>query len=140
MYVFENALALNAADTVYFNQLKGRTINGYFKDGNIDYMHAKGNAESVYYGQDESNKFISVNKAKSDIIDMYFNDKKPQKVVFRSSVEGTAFPMRQVNHQEIRLRGFKWNEALRPKTKFELLPALLPNTKKPTGTKNAVKN
>jgi len=139
MYVFENALALNAADTVYFNQLKGRTINGYFKDGNIDYMHAKGNAESVYYGQDERNKFISVNKAKSDIIDMYFNDKKPQKVVFRSSVEGTAFPMRQVNHQEIRLRGFKWNEALRPKSKFELLPALLPNPKKPTVTKNAVK-
>ncbi len=139
MYVFENALALNAADTVYFNQLKGRTINGYFKNGDIDYMHAKGNAESVYYGQDERNKFISVNKAKSDIIDMYFNEKKPQKVVFRSSVEGTAFPMRQVNHQEIRLRGFKWNEALRPKSKFELLPALLPEIKKPPVTKAAVK-
>jgi len=136
MYVFENALALNAADTTYFNQLKGRTINGYFKDGNIDYMHAKGNAESVYYAQDERNKFISVNKAKSDIIDMYFNDKKPQKVVFRSSVDGTAYPMRQVDHVEIRLRGFKWNEALRPKNKFELLPVtVVPEVKKPVVTK-----
>jgi hypothetical protein len=123
MYVFENALALNKVDTLYFNQLRGRTINGWFKDGEIDYMRSKGNAESVYYGQDDANKFVSVNKAKADIIDMYFDDKKPRKVVLRSSVEGTAYPMRQVNHQEIRLRGFKWQEGLRPKTRYELLPA-----------------
>jgi lipopolysaccharide export system protein LptA len=131
MYVFENAIALNKVDTLYFNQLRGRTINGYFKDGDIDYMHAKGNAESIYYGQDDRNKFISVNKAKADIIDMYFSNKKPDKVVLRSSVEGTAYPMKQVNHTEIRLKGFKWREAQRPKTKFELLP---PNVLVPKAT------
>jgi lipopolysaccharide export system protein LptA len=132
MYVFENALALNKTDSLYYNQLKGRTINGYFKNGEIDYMHAKGNAESVYYGQDERNKFISVNKAKADIIDMYFDNKKPRKVVLRSSVEGTAYPMRQVNHEDLRLRGFKWLDALRPKSKYAFIPAdSLPKAKLP---------
>jgi hypothetical protein len=121
MYVFENALAINKVDSLYFNQLKGRTINGYFKDGDIDWMHSKGNAESVYYGQDDANKFVSVNKAKSDIIDMYFENKKPIKVVMRSSVEGTAYPMKQVNHEELRLNGFKWQDVLRPKTKYEFI-------------------
>lgn len=134
MYAFENALTINKLSDVYYNQVKGRTINGYFKDGNIDYMRAKGNAESIYYGQDDDNKFVSVNKAKSDIIDMYFTDKKPQKVVLRSSVEGTAFPMRQVNHEEMRLRGFKWQDYRRPKTKEELFsppkPNPVPETKK----------
>lgn len=120
MYVFENALSINKVGSDYYNQVKGRTINGYFKDGNIEYMRAKGNAESVYYAQDEDNKFIGVNKANSDIIDMYFQDKKPQKVVFRSNLVGTTYPMRQVNHDELRLRGFKWLEDLRPKSKYDL--------------------
>jgi len=122
MYAFENAMAINKLTPLYFNQVKGRTLNGYFKNGNINYIRAKGNAENVYYGQDDENKFISVNKGKSDIIDMYFGeDRKPLRVVMRSSVEGTAFPMRQVNHEELRLRGFDWQEDIRPKTKEELL-------------------
>lgn len=120
MYVFENALTVNKVGTGYYNQIKGRTINGYFRNGNIDFMRAKGNSESVYYAQDEGNKFIGVNKATADIIDMYFEEKKPEKVVFRSNLVGTTYPMRQVNHEELRLRGFKWLEELRPKTKYEL--------------------
>ncbi|CAN5491452.1 hypothetical protein BH10BAC2_BH10BAC2_12210 [soil metagenome] len=120
LYVFENALTVNKVGTGYYNQIKGRTINGYFKSGNIDFMRAKGNAESIYYAQDEGSKFIGVNKATADVIDMYFEEKKPEKVIFRSNLVGTTYPMRQVNHEELKLRGFKWLEELRPKTKYEL--------------------
>jgi len=120
IYVFENALTVNKVGPAYYNQVKGRTINGYFKNGNIDFMRAKGNSESIYYAQDEDNKFVGVNQATSDIIDMYFQEKKPQKVVFRSNLKGTTYPMRQVNHEELKLRGFKWLEELRPKSKYDL--------------------
>jgi len=120
LYVFENALSIDKVGPAYYNQVKGRTINGYFKNGNMDYIRAKGNAESIYYAQDEGNKYIGVNKATSDIIDMYFEEKKPQKVVFRSNLQGTTYPMRQVNHDELRLRGFKWLDNLRPKSKYDL--------------------
>jgi len=120
LYVFENALAVSKVGSNYYNQIKGRTINGYFIDGNIDNMRAKGNAESVYYAQDDYGKFIGVNKATADIIDMYFREKKPQRVVFRSSLVGTTYPMRQVNHDELRMRNFKWLDELRPKTKYAL--------------------
>ncbi len=121
MHVFENALLINKVGASYFNQVKGRTINGYFKDGNINYMRAKGNAESIYYAQDDYNKYIGVNRATADVIDMYFENKKPQKVVFRVNLVGTTFPMRQVNHEDMKLRGFKWLDNIRPKTKNELL-------------------
>ncbi|HEY6977448.1 MAG TPA: OstA-like protein [Chitinophagaceae bacterium] len=120
MYAFENAMTINKVGSEYYNQVKGRTINGYFKDGNIEFMRAKGNSESVYYAQDDENKFIGVNKATADIIDMYFSERKPQRVVFRSNLVGTTYPMRQVNHEELRLRGFKWLDELRPKTKSDL--------------------
>jgi lipopolysaccharide export system protein LptA len=120
MYVFENALTINKVGSMYYNQVKGRTMNAYFENGNIVYSRTKGNSESIYYAQDDENKFIGVNKATADIIDMYFEDKKPQRVVFRSNLVGTSYPMRQVNHEELRLRGFQWLEDIRPKSKDDL--------------------
>jgi hypothetical protein len=137
MYVFENAMAINKVDSAgnYYNQVKGRTINGYFKEGSIEFMRAKGNSESVYYAQDEGNKFIGVNKATADIIDMYFDEKKPQRVVFRSNLAGTSYPMRQVNHEELKLRGFKWLEVLRPKSQYDLFTEPPPAIKEETNDK-----
>lgn len=137
MYVFENAISIGKVDSSgnYYNQVKGRTINGYFKDGSIEFMRAKGNAESVYYAQDEGNKFIGVNKATADIIDMYFEERKPQRVVFRSNLNGTSYPMRQVNHEELKLRGFKWLDALRPKSQYDLFTEPPPPIKEETNEK-----
>lgn len=122
MYVFENAMAISRVDsTQYFNQLKSTTINALFEDGNIYYMRAKGNAENVYYGQDEQNRFIGVSRSTSDVIDMLFEDKKPKRVSFIRSFDGTSYPMREVNHEELKIRGFRWLDAIRPKTKFDIL-------------------
>ncbi len=83
-------------------------------------MRAKGAAENIYYGVDEAGGFFGVNRSTSDVINIYFADKKPNKVVFINNLQGTVSPMRQVNHEDMRLRGFKWQESRRPKSKFEL--------------------
>lgn len=122
LYVFENSMAINKVDSAeYYNQLRGTTINANFLDGKIHDMRAKGNAENVYYALDEEKNFIGVNKSSADIIDVFFEDSKPQKVVFLRNLEGTTYPMRGTNHEELKIRGFKWNENLRPKSKFDLL-------------------
>ncbi len=123
LYVFENAMAISRVDsTQYFNQLKGRTLNAFFTDGKIHFLSAKGNAENVYYGQDEQKRFIGVNKSNADMIEVLFDeDSKPKTVHFRSNVDGTAYPMRQVNHEELKIRSFKWLNEIRPKSKFDIL-------------------
>jgi len=121
LQVFENGLAISNVQGEYYNQVKGNSINGYFKAGNIDNLRARGNAASIYYAVDDDSAFIGVNQSTADIIDMYFTDKKPQKVIFRNDLKGTTFPMNQVNHTEIRLRGFRWLNDRRPKTWKELL-------------------
>lgn len=122
MYVFENAMAISKVDsTQFFNQLKSTTINALFEDGKIYFMRAKGNAENVYYGQDEQNRFIGVSKSSSDVIDMLFDDSKPKRVSFIRGFDGTSYPMRQANHDELKIRGFQWLDKIRPKTKFDIL-------------------
>ncbi len=118
LYVYENALTIQKVGANYYNQVKGNSINAYFLNGQMDHLRAKGNAETIYYGVDNKKKFVAVNKANCDVIDMYFERKKdessPHKIVMRNNLTGTAFPMGQVNHSDMRLRGFRWLIDLRP--------------------------
>lgn len=120
--VFENAMAISRVDsTQYFNQVKSTSINAYFIDGKINFLRAKGNAENVYYGQDEQKKFTGVAKNNSDLMDILFEDSKVKRVTFIRGFDGTMYPMHQVDHNELKLRGYKWLDNLRPKSKYEIL-------------------
>lgn len=121
--VYENAIAINKVDsTNYYNQLKCITLNAYFLNGNIYFMRAQGSAENVYYGQDEANRFIGVSRSTADRIDVLFdNQHKPSRISFINNFDGTLYPMHDVNHESIRIRGFKWLDNLRPKSKFDIL-------------------
>lgn len=122
LYVFENGLAINASDSSnrMFNQIKGNRLHGYFTNGEIDYMRAQGNAESVYYVKDEKDALVGINNATADIIDIRVKNKELNKVVYIGDVSGNMIPLKQATEQNKFLRGFKWLEERRPKTKFEL--------------------
>lgn len=123
LYVFENAMALSQVDsTIYFNQVKGNTINAYFDTtGQIQFLRSKGNSENVYYATDEGGHFIGVNKNSSDVVEIRFADGKAKRVLLINGVDGTMYPMRQVNHEDLRLRNFKWLDNLRPKSRYDIL-------------------
>jgi lipopolysaccharide export system protein LptA len=125
LYVFENGMVINKSASNVFNQLRGNTLNAIFKDGNINFMRAEGSAESIYYGRDENNAFAGMNNASGDIIDMYFQDQEPKKVVFRTQVTGAFYPMGQIPQEKRTLRNFLWLENKRPKTRFELFEDIL---------------
>ncbi|MET0299954.1 MAG: hypothetical protein ABW036_09335, partial [Flavitalea sp.] len=112
-----------------YNQLKGTRMNGYFRDGVIDYMRAKGNAESIYYARDKENYLVGINRVAGDIIDLRFKDKELNRVVVMNEVKGTMYPVTQMPDGEKRLRNFKWQEDRRPKTKFELFEPPKPRVK-----------
>lgn len=117
---FENGFMVNRLDAEIYNQIKSTRIDGWFVDGNIDSVRAKGFAECIYYIQDEDSAYTGINESHCDIIDIYFEQKELDKVVFRSSVTGTIWPMRQKTPGEMKLPNFRWLEERRPKTKYEM--------------------
>jgi len=122
LMVFENAMAISKVNSSYFNQLKGNRINGFFKNGKISLLNTKGSpAQNVYYAEDERKKLVGVNQSSADVINIEFINNKPEKVIFINNLQGTMFPMNQINHNEIKVKGFKWLDDMRPKTKFEIL-------------------
>ena len=122
LYVFENALSISKEGDGYFNQVKGNSINGLFKEGKFDFLRTRGSpAENIYYAKDDKGKFIGVNQSVSDVIEVYFAEGKAERVKLINNLTGTMFPMKQVNHKEIRVKNFTWLDELRPKTKLDIL-------------------
>ncbi len=127
LYVFENAFAINKIDTTQnYNQLKGNKLNVWFEEGEIHKMNAKGNAENIYFPLDNDKNFIGVNHSNAQIIEVYFENTEPAKVVFKNQLIGKMTPLNQTPKEDLIIRGFKWRESLRPKSKYELmkLPSL----------------
>jgi len=117
---FENSFLVNRLENDVYNQIKSARMDGWFADGNIDSVRANAYAECIYYIQDEDSAYTGVNQSQSDIIDIYFQNKELDKVVFRSAVTGTLWPISQKSPAEMKLEGFRWLEARRPKTKSEM--------------------
>jgi lipopolysaccharide export system protein LptA len=119
--VINNSLLVNKVQGEMFNQIKSSRMDGYLTDGVIDSVRARGFAECIYYIEDEDSAFTGVNESSSDILDIYFREQALKKVVFRSAVKGTIWPIHSKQPSELRLKNFQWLEDKRPKTKYELL-------------------
>jgi lipopolysaccharide export system protein LptA len=121
LYVFNNGMVINETAKSLYNQMAGRTLNGYFVEGNIDYIRVKGSpAESIFYPQDEDSAYIGMNRSSGDVIDIYFVNKELNKVKFVNDVNGTLYPLRQIPNGTNLLKGFLWQDDRRPKNKLEL--------------------
>ncbi len=119
--VFNNGMIINKANEQMYNQVGGRTLNGYFKEGEIEYMRVKGSpAESIFYPQDEDSAYVGMNRSSGDVIDVFFVKKELNKVKFINEVNGTLYPIRQIPADQKELRGFEWKDKRRPKTHLEL--------------------
>jgi len=121
VHVIENGLMVNKINSEFYNQVAGKTINGYFKNGIIDYMRVKGSpAESIYYVQDKDSAFTGMNRADGSVIDMYFIKQQLNTVKFLNDVHGKLYPIRQIPQDQKFLKKFTWQEKRRPKNKLEL--------------------
>jgi hypothetical protein len=122
MRIFENAILIEEEqeEAGFYNQIKGRVINGFFKEGKIDFVEAKGSAESIYYIKNEDSAYVGMNRSEADLIEVLFDSTALNRIKFTRSVKGITYPIRQIPSEQKKFRNFKWLEAKRPKSKWEL--------------------
>lgn len=117
----QNSLIVKEAGPELYNQIKGNQITGYFAGQSLDWMHVDGNAESIYYIQDDDKAFISMNRTLSGIINIYFREGELHHVTFIKDPEGTMYPFTQRPLEQTLLENFHWEIRRRPKSKYELM-------------------
>ena len=121
LYVFNNGMLVSKSKGTFYNQMAGKTLNGYFINGEIDYMRVKGSpAESIYYIQEKDSSYEGMNRATGELIDIYFSKSAVQKVKFVNDVHGVLHPIRLLDKETKFLKNFMWLDKRRPKNKLEL--------------------
>ena len=126
MLLQHNSFIVNTedADSTNFNQIKGKVINGYFKDNKLNSMFVDGNAESVYYVKEDSS-YTGLNHLVSGRLKILLDDNKLQSITAIRSIDASITPMEDLKEEERVLEGFIWKPKDRPKSKEEIIPKLV---------------
>jgi len=118
--VEENAISISNTGDELFNQLKGDKIIGDFADGEIESIHAIGNSVSIYYLQDDDSAYVGMDYTDASDIIMKFQKRELKKVIWLKGAKGNTFPFNKIPEDKRKFPGFKWLEAIRPKSSGEL--------------------
>ena len=119
MELFRSSFIISQEDSIRFNQIKGKDMTGFFREGQLYLIRVTGNGESIYYARDETG-MIGVNKAVCSNIEIWVEEGKVRKIRFLNSPEGTFTPPFRVRPEEMILKGFRWAGKLRPVDRNDL--------------------
>jgi lipopolysaccharide export system protein LptA len=110
----EKSFIISETPEAQYNQIKGRRIEANFEDKEISDMLVEGNAESIYYLQDDENAYIGANKTICSKIRFYFLNKELDHIRYYAKPSSVLTPIQQLGNRGLTLDGFKWLPDLRP--------------------------
>jgi len=113
------AFIINREDSARFNQIKGKSMIGYFSNNELYKIVAKGNGQTVYYAKD-ADRLIGVNVAQSSDLTIWLKNKKPDKISFRVKPAGTLYPLDTAPQDELILKDFRWLDDERPVNRADI--------------------
>lgn len=109
-----NATAIKREGEDVYNQLAGKEMYAYLREGDVYLVDVQGNAETVFYPQEEDGTYLGVNRTQSSYVKLYLEDRLIHHVVFTSSTTGVMTPMSQATDEDKYLTTFFWAEQERP--------------------------
>jgi len=115
-----NSFLIQEADSLNkYNQLSGKNIEGFISKDTVRKVIVSGNAE-VYYFPKNKQKTVGLNKTKSAEIHLWFKNEEIDRVTIRPKTEGVVDPIKDVDLENARLKGFNWQYQKRPKSRSGL--------------------
>lgn len=115
IYLDKSAFIISEVDSLRYNQIKGKTMTGYFRESKLRKIEVRGSGQTTYYGQDDQDKFIGVNVAESTDINIYLKESGVETITFINKPKSKMHPMGELDPvTELRYPGFKWMIEQRP--------------------------
>jgi hypothetical protein len=115
--LYNNALIVQQVDTIRFDQIKGRSLTGHFKNNELYKINIKGNGEILFYLID-GEAVAGVEQSKCANIEIRFDKGKVSEIFEFDNPEGFIDPPLPI--KPLRLDGYKWFDHMRPKKKDDI--------------------
>ena len=126
LHVLRDALLANNVDTTatdfanaYFDQVTGTNITGYFAHGELVRIETDGNSRTVTFAKEMDaqgiEKVTTMNRADCSRIVVALDSGKVSTVSFLTKPDAVMYPLAKAPVEQMRMKGFVWNAAARPK-------------------------
>ncbi len=116
-----NSFIISVEDSLRYNQIKGRDINTYFKNNDLQLVKVFQEGECIYYIKDDVKAYIGVNKITCVNMDIYLDSGQVKGVNYKGVPDGIMYPLKELTPEELLLKKFFWYGSLRPKSKKNLI-------------------
>ncbi|MEO6191211.1 MAG: OstA-like protein, partial [Saprospiraceae bacterium] len=114
IHLVKKAFILSESETQLYNQIKGRDIFAYFKEKRIHYSDIFGNAETIYFVQEENKAVIGMNYIQCSQMKIDFDDAEKIDIIhFYNNPTGNLIPT--LTGKDKRLDGFLSRQLEKPK-------------------------
>jgi hypothetical protein len=117
-----------------FNQIKGLNIVGHLEHQNLQRVDIVGNAECVYYIQEEDSSLVGINTSITSEMRIYLDSNHIRQIRYYDAPNGQVYPDEKLEAKDRKLQGFRWLDAYRARKPEELF--VMPIPRKPNDETN----
>ena len=120
-HIINQAMSVEQLDSVHYNQVSGKEIKAFFKDGDLRQVDVIGNVRLGYFPQDgKDSTLIGYVTAEASLMNVYLQQRKVQKIKLTTQTDGVMYPMLQIPSDKLYFPSFAWFDYIRPLNKDDI--------------------
>jgi len=118
--LMSNAFVVTKEDSTHFDQIKGTEILAFFDTTSaLKRFDALGGSNAIFFLQ-EKNAIATANLVECKMMSGEFKNGELDRVFYFEAPKSDAFPVAQLRSSDQRLKGFSWQEELKPRSKYDI--------------------
>ena len=124
LFVPEKSFLASEVVPGYFNQIRGKSLNGQFIKNDLQNVHIMGNGQLAYFSTEEKNKrtkLTGLNRTDCSNIRIQLKEKAIQKVTLENEPNSLYNSIQKTKSSQFKLEDFIWRGNERPNSKEDLL-------------------
>ena len=119
-HIHNQALSVEKIDSVNFNQVAGKDMKAYFKDGEMHQVDVLGSVRVVYYWMEKDSTLMGMNVSETSELSIFLENRKMKKMLMKPKTNGVFYPMDQLPVDKMKLDNFAWFDYVRPLSKKDI--------------------
>lgn len=119
-HIINQALSVEELDSTMYNQVTGKEMKAYFRDGEMHKTEVIGSVRLVYYPMDSDSTLIGMNVSETSKLEIYLEHQKLERMVMSPQSNGTLYPMLMIPKGKDKLENFVWFDYIRPLNKEDI--------------------
>ncbi len=120
LMMYNTAFIVSRDSTSTYNQIRGKNMVAYFTKNELSKINVSGNSQTIYYVREEDGYLIGVDIAESSSMTIRIKNNDIQTISYQSTVDEDMFPESELSEEETKLKGFSWQNLLRPVSKHDI--------------------